>query len=42
MVCKISGIYPTAQAEEGMLVKQFGKEYIGYNRRVGMLFPRLF
>ena len=42
VVCIIVGIYPTATVEEEMLVKQFGEEYIGYRRRVGMLFPRLF
>jgi protein-S-isoprenylcysteine O-methyltransferase Ste14 len=41
-VCIIVGIYPTAKAEEEMLVERFGEEYIGYKRRVGMLFPRLF
>lgn len=41
-VCIIVGIYPTAKAEEEMLVERFGEEYMGYKRRVGMLFPRLF
>ena len=42
VVCIIVGIYPTAKAEEDVLVEQFGEEYNGYKRRVGMLFPRLF
>jgi protein-S-isoprenylcysteine O-methyltransferase Ste14 len=38
----VVGIYPTAKAEEEVLVEQFGEEYIDYQHRVGMLFPRLF
>lgn len=41
-VCIIVGIYPTAKAEEEMLVERFGEEYTGYQRRVGMFFPRLY
>ncbi len=36
------GIYPTAKAEENVLTKQLGKEYIDYQKQVGMFFPRLF
>ena len=42
VVCIIVGIYQTAKAEEEVLIEQFGEEYNGYKRRVGMLFPRLF
>ena len=41
-LCLVAGIYPTAKAEEEVLVEKFGEEYIGYQREVGMLFPRLF
>jgi protein-S-isoprenylcysteine O-methyltransferase Ste14 len=41
VVCILVGIYPTAKAEEEVLVEQFWEAYIGYQRRVGMLFPRL-
>ena len=41
-LCVVIGIYPTAKAEEDMLIKRFGKEYIEYQRKVGMFFPRLF
>jgi protein-S-isoprenylcysteine O-methyltransferase Ste14 len=40
--CILVGIYPTARAEEEVLVERFGEEYMGYKRRVGMLFPKLF
>lgn len=36
------GIYPTARAEEETLIEQLGEEYVEYQRRVGMFFPRLF
>ncbi len=36
------GIYPTARAEEAMLVERFGEAYMGYQRRVGMFLPKLF
>ena len=38
----IGGIYPTAKAEETMLIEQFGDKYRQYQQRVGMFFPRLF
>ena len=38
----IIGIYPTAKAEEETLIEHFGDEYIAYQKKVGMLFPRLF
>ena len=34
------GIYPTARAEEAVLMEQFGDEYIRYKQRVGMFFPK--
>jgi len=36
------GIYPTARAEEETLIEQLGEEYIEYQRKVGMFFPKLF
>ena len=39
-LCVVIGIYPTAKAEEKMLMERFGEEYIEYRRRVGMFFPR--
>jgi protein-S-isoprenylcysteine O-methyltransferase Ste14 len=41
-LCLAAGIYPAAKAEEEVLVKQFGGEYVEYQRKVGMFFPRLF
>jgi protein-S-isoprenylcysteine O-methyltransferase Ste14 len=41
-LCVVIGIYPTAKAEEEMLIERFGEEYIEYQRKVGMFFPRLF
>lgn len=38
----IVGIYPTAKAEEETLIEHFGDEYIAYQKKVGMLFPRIF
>lgn len=35
------GIYPSARAEEAVLVKQLGDSYTRYQQRVGMFFPRL-
>ena len=35
----VLGIYPTAKAEEAVLVKQLGNKYIRYKQRVGMFFP---
>jgi len=42
--CVIIGIYPTAKAEEEILIKQFKveEEYIKYKQKVGMFFPKLF
>jgi protein-S-isoprenylcysteine O-methyltransferase Ste14 len=37
----IIGIYPTAKAEEKVLIEQFGDEYIDYKKEVGMFFPKL-
>jgi protein-S-isoprenylcysteine O-methyltransferase Ste14 len=37
----IIGIYPTAKAEEKVLIEQFGDEYLDYKKEVGMLFPKL-
>jgi protein-S-isoprenylcysteine O-methyltransferase Ste14 len=37
----IIGIYPTAKAEEEILIEQFGEEYINYKRNVGMFFPKI-
>lgn len=34
------GIYPTARAEEKVLVTQLGETYINYQKRVGMFFPK--
>jgi len=34
------GIYPTARAEEAILIEQFGDEYVRYKQRVGMFFPK--
>ena len=42
VLCVLIGIYPTAKAEEDVLVEQFGEEYIKYQERVGMLFPKRF
>ena len=41
-LCVVTGVYPTARAEEEMLIERFGEEYIDYQRKVGMFFPRLF
>ena len=41
-LCIVIGIYPTARTEEEILIGQFGEEYIAYQRKVGMFFPRLF
>jgi protein-S-isoprenylcysteine O-methyltransferase Ste14 len=41
-LCIVIGIYPTARTEEEMLIGQFREEYITYQRKVGMFFPRLF
>ena len=41
-LCVIIGIYPTAKAEEELLIKHFGEEYLEYQRKVGMFFPKLF
>lgn len=36
----IIGIYPTAKAEEEILMEQFGEEYDKYKRKVGMFVPK--
>jgi protein-S-isoprenylcysteine O-methyltransferase Ste14 len=36
----IIGIYPTAKAEEKVLIEQFGDEYVKYKKCVGMFFPK--
>ncbi len=36
----IIGIYPTAKAEEDVLIDQFGRDYVEYQKEVGMLFPK--
>lgn len=36
----IIGVYPTAKAEEEILIEQLGDEYIEYKRKVGMFFPK--
>ena len=41
-LCVIIGMYPTAKTEEGMLLEQFGEEYVQYQRKVGMFFPKSF
>jgi protein-S-isoprenylcysteine O-methyltransferase Ste14 len=41
-LCVMIGIYPTARTEEEMLIGQFGEEYVAYQRKVGMFFPKLF
>ncbi len=40
LLCIIIGIYPMAKAEEKVLTDQFGKDYVEYQKEVGMLFPR--
>jgi protein-S-isoprenylcysteine O-methyltransferase Ste14 len=40
LLCVIIGVYPTAKAEEEVLISQFGEDYIKYQEKVGMLFPR--
>jgi len=37
----VLGIYPTAKAEESVLLMQLGDEYANYQKSVGMFFPRL-
>lgn len=37
----IVGLYPTAKAEETMLLEQFGEAYEKYMSRVGMFFPKI-
>jgi len=39
-LCVVIGLYPTAITEEEMLIEQFGEEYIEYQRKVGMFFPK--
>ena len=38
----LAGIYPTAKAEEEVLLEQLGDDYADYRKRVGMFFPKLF
>jgi protein-S-isoprenylcysteine O-methyltransferase Ste14 len=40
LFCVLIGIYPTAKAEEEVLIDQFGTEYLEYQKEVGMLFPK--
>jgi protein-S-isoprenylcysteine O-methyltransferase Ste14 len=40
LACVLIGIYPTAKAEEEVLIDQFGGDYIKYQEEVSMLFPR--
>lgn len=37
----IVGIYPTAKAEEEVLIEQLGDRYLTYRNEVGMFFPKL-
>ena len=37
----IIGIYPTAKAEEELLIEKFGEEYREYKKKVGMFFPKI-
>jgi protein-S-isoprenylcysteine O-methyltransferase Ste14 len=37
----IIGLYPTANAEEEVLMDQLGDEYMEYRKKTGMLFPKL-
>ncbi len=39
-LCITIGIYPTAKAEEALLIEQFGEEYLAYQQKVGMLIPK--
>lgn len=36
----VVGIYPTARAEETVLMAQFGDEYTKYRQEIGMFFPK--
>ena len=40
LLCVLIGIYPTAKAEEEVLVDQFGEDYVKYQEEVGMLLPK--
>ncbi len=40
LLCMIIGIYPTAKAEEDVLIDQFWEVYVKYQEEVGMLFPK--
>jgi protein-S-isoprenylcysteine O-methyltransferase Ste14 len=40
-LCIAFGIYPTAKAEEEVLVEQFGEEYVRYRQEVGMFLPKI-
>ncbi|MFW9913550.1 MAG: methyltransferase family protein [Candidatus Thorarchaeota archaeon] len=40
LFCVLIGIYPTAKAEEEVLIDQFGIDYVEYQKEVGMLFPK--
>jgi len=37
----IVGIYPTAKAEEELLIEKFGEQYREYKKKVGMFFPKI-
>jgi len=40
-LCIAFGIYPTAKAEEEVLIEQFGEEYVRYRQEVGMFLPKV-
>jgi protein-S-isoprenylcysteine O-methyltransferase Ste14 len=37
----IIGIYPTAKAEEELLIEKFGEQYRECKKKVGMFFPKI-
>jgi protein-S-isoprenylcysteine O-methyltransferase Ste14 len=41
-LCVVTGMGPTAKAEEAQLTALFGQEYEQYQQRVGRFFPKLF
>jgi protein-S-isoprenylcysteine O-methyltransferase Ste14 len=40
-LCIAFGIYPTAKAEEEVLVERFKEEYVKYQQEVGMFLPKI-